>query len=155
MTDGMFRDHARAVQQDAYDAGLRMMDNDELITEWSRLEDAIAPLRETILRIEYLIQLHMESDGGTEFPSKHGTATLTPSRVTYDGNRLDQLYEHIDESELSSSGAVIPAHEVTVERRWNATKVKTFAKRSAAVRAIIEGARVEGRAKLRIKRTQR
>ena len=154
MTDGMFRDHARAVQQDAYDFGLRTMDNDELITEWSRLEDAIAPIRETMLRVEHLLQRNMESDGATEFPSTYGTARLTPSRVTYDGNRLDQLYEHIDEAELSSSGAVIPAHEETVERRWNATKVKSFAKRSAAVRAIIEGARIEGRAKLRIARSQ-
>jgi hypothetical protein len=89
MTYGMFRDHALGVKQEAYDAGLRTLDNDELITEWARLEDAIAPLRETMLRVEHLIQLHMETDGGTEFPSKDGTATLTPSRVTYDGSRLD------------------------------------------------------------------
>ena len=69
--------------------------------------------------------------------------------VSYDPDKLDALKELLPEDELVEAGALALEHEETkttvVPRRWNATKLKGFAKRGAVIRGIIEGARtIEG-----------
>jgi hypothetical protein len=130
------------------------MDSDSLLTAWSEARDLVIPLRERMERIEYRLRRAMEDDGATEFGNGNATATLRPSSTTYDADVLDGVNEYINPTELQEAGAVVPAHTVEVERRYNMTKLKPFGKRHRDVRATIEEARVLGPSRLTIARAK-
>ena len=71
---------------------------------------------------------------------------------SYDHGKLHGVLELVPEADLVDAAAYVPEHEETrtVQARWNATKLKPFGKRGAAVQEAIDAARVEGEPRLRL-----
>jgi hypothetical protein len=132
------------------DNDLGLMDNETLILEWITLRDTIEPLRDRMLTVEFRLQKNMETEGATEYSGASGRAELLTGSPRIDQDKLDAIYEYLDPLELAEAGAVKPAHTVDVERKWNMTKLKPFARRGRQVADIIEAAREYPRAKLKV-----
>jgi len=60
--------------------------------------------------------------------------------------------ELVPEADLVDAAAYVPEHEETrtVQAKWNATRLKPFAKRGVAVQEAIASARVEGEPRLKL-----
>ena len=102
--------------------------------------------RDRVGYLEMILKIEMEKAGATEFVGKEGTARLVEKGGSYDFNILDTLLEYLDEQDVVALGALLPAHQETIEvkRKWNLTKTKPLAKRGSDIREVIEKARVPG-----------
>jgi hypothetical protein len=129
------------------------MTTEEMVAEWINLDLAIKEQVQDLERLEYNIQLAMEQDEATEYPHPTHTVKLEEGRPTWDWGKLRGVMEYLDEDELYATGAYRREHKetITVPEKWNATKLKPFAKRGKDVRDVIEGARIPGRAQLKIR----
>ena len=121
----------------------------ELVREAVGLISVQRDIAERLGRCRFTLQREMKATGATEYVCDGGVAVLQERGVSYDPDKLDALKELLPEDELVEAGALALEHEETkttvVPRRWNATKLKGFAKRGAVIRGIIEGARtIEG-----------
>ena len=79
----------------------------------------------------------MNSDEATEWPQGDYTATIKDV-VEYNDLVLTMLFEHGLKDELFAKGAI---QEVPATFKWNANKVRPFAKRSGPLAEIIKNAR--------------
>ena len=102
------------------------------------------------------LRQRLEQDGATEYVGPQGSATLKERGASYDPARLETLLEYLEEEELVKAQALVPEHEETrvVPRKWNATKLKPFAKRGRDIRETIETARMVGGYNLSVKGTR-
>ena len=115
------------------------MELQELVAEVAKAEVAKREAIELYERAAWELTRMMQSEGATEAVSDTHKATLTATN-SYDASRLHAVLE------------VVPEHEETrtVQAKWNATRLKPFAKRGVAVASCIDAARIEGEPRLRI-----
>lgn len=122
---------------------LRDATDGQIIEDLLELEKLNRLIRVYADDLRFALKLRMEKRGATEVVTKQGTAALKDNRPYYSQPDLDVLLELLPEEELVDAGAYVPEHEKTetVERKWNATKLKRFAKRGRDIKDVIEGAR--------------
>jgi len=127
------------------------MDLQELVDEVAKAEVAKREAIELYERAAWELTRMMQSEGATEAVSDTHKATLTATN-SYDHGKLHSVLELVPEADLVDAAAYLPEHEETrtVQARWNATKLKPFGKRGAAVQEAIDAARVEGEPRLRL-----
>lgn len=125
---------------------VRRAENSRLVEEILKLEQVLPIMAVTADKLRLELKRRMEQDGATEYVGSLGKAVLKESRATYDPAMLDTLLEYLQPEELVETGALVPEHEETrtVGRKWNATKLKPFAKRGRVIRDAIDAARVTG-----------
>ena len=127
------------------------MELQELVAEVAKAEVAKREAIELYERAAWELTRMMQSEGATEAVSDTHKATLTATN-SYDASRLHAVLEVVPEQDLVDAAAYVPEHEETrtVQAKWNATKLKPFAKRGVAVASCIDAARIEGEPRLRI-----
>ena len=132
-------------------ADLELMDKDSLLCRLRQVMADLDPLAEQRKRIEFLLQRNMERDGATEFFGRNGKAVLE-TKLSYDPDMLDGLYELVGPQEHADAGVVIPAHTVDVDREWRMTETRErkLGKRGAGVANMIALTRTESRGKLKV-----
>ena len=118
------------------------MENDQIVADLVNLSSFLEGLQLLQEDLRFELQRRMEQDGATEYVGPYGKAELKEFGATYEPTVLDTLLEHLPEANLIEAQALVPEHEVTMPRRWNVTKLKSFGKRGKAIREIIESARV-------------
>ena len=92
----------------------------------------------------------MEAEGATEAVSDNHIASLE-TKHSYDQSRLHGVLEFIPESDLVDAGAYVPKPQALVPAKFNATKLKPFAKRGQDIRDVIDAARVEEEPRLKVR----
>ena len=127
------------------------MELQELVAEVAKAEVAKREAIELYERAAWELTRMMQSEGATEAVSDTHKATLTATN-SYDQGKLHSVLELVPEADLVDAAAYVPEHEETrtVQAKWNATKLKPFAKRGVAVQEAIASARIEGEPRLRI-----
>ena len=127
------------------------MELKELVDEVAKAEVAKREAIELYERAAWELTRMMQAEGATEAVSDTHKATLTATN-SYDHGKLHGVLELVPEADLVDAAAYVPEHEETrtVQARWNATKLKPFGKRGAAVQEAIDAARVEGEPRLRL-----
>ena len=96
------------------------------------------------------VERRMRDKGATMLAHPSFTEIALKSRAEYDQRCFDILEGLLTPEQLAK--VRVPAHEevVQVAARWNTTSVKALAKLGGEVKAVIEGARIEGPARLAI-----
>ena len=132
---------------------VQKQENDTLVSTALNLEALSSLVLDLQGEIRFELKGRMQLDGATEYVGPSGTAEIKEVGASYEPTALDTLLEHLPEAELAEAQALVPEHEETktVPRRWNVTKLKPFGRRGAAIREIIEGARVVGGHRLEVK----
>jgi hypothetical protein len=127
------------------------MELQELVAEVAKAEVAKREAIELYERAAWELTRMMQEEGATEAVSDTHKATLTATN-SYDASRLHAVLEVVPEQDLVDAAAYVPEHEETrtVQAKWNATRLKPFAKRGVAVQEAIASARIEGEPRLRI-----
>jgi hypothetical protein len=127
------------------------MELQELVAEVAKAEVAKREAIELYERAAWELTRMMQSEGATEAVSDTHKASLTATN-SYDASRLHAVLEVVPEQDLVDAAAYVPEHEETrtVQAKWNATRLKPFAKRGVAVQEAIASARIEGEPRLRI-----
>ena len=127
------------------------MELQELVDEVAKAEVAKREAIELYERAAWELTRMMQSEGATEAVSDTHKATLTATN-SYDQGKLHSVLELVPEADLVDAAAYLPEHEETriVQAKWNATKLKPFAKRGVAVQEAIASARVEGEPRLKL-----
>ena len=127
------------------------MELKELVDEVARAEVAKREAIELYERAAWELTRLMQEEGATEAVSDTHKVTLTATN-SYDQGKLHSVLELVPEADLVDAAAYVPEHEETrtVQARWNATKLKPFAKRGVAVQEAIASARVEGEPRLKL-----
>jgi len=123
----------------------------ELVDEVAKAEVAKREAIELYERAAWELTRMMQAEGATEAVSDTHKATLTATN-SYDQGKLHSVLELVPEADLVDAAAYVPEHEETrtVQARWNATRLKPFAKRGVAVQEAIASARVEGEPRLKL-----
>jgi len=127
------------------------MELHELVDLVAAAEVEAAAANEKLDRLKWNLKREMEQEGASESVSDTHKATLTASN-SYDAGKLFAVLEVVPEQDLVDARAYTPAHEETriVSARWNATKLKPFGKRGAAVQEAIDSARITGEPTLKV-----
>ena len=127
------------------------MELQALVDEVAKAEVAKREATEIYERAAWELTRLMQSEGATEAVSDTNKATLTATN-SYDHGKLHSVLELVPEADLVDAAAYVPEHEETrtVQAKWNATKLKPFAKRGVAVQEAIAAARVEGEPRLKL-----
>ena len=127
------------------------MELQELVAEVAKAEVAKREAIELYERAAWELTRMMQSEDATEAVSDTHKASLTATN-SYDASRLHAVLEVVPEQDLVDAAAYVPEHEETrtVQAKWNATRLKPFAKRGVAVQEAIASARIEGEPRLRI-----
>ena len=123
-----------------------------LAEEYLNAARIIETLQQRAIGMQNELRRKMEEEGALEFIWPGGAIVLKPGSVDYNPERLDDLTDHLEVEELVAEGALIPEHEETVPRKWNATKTKKFAKRGKRIGGIIESAKSEGPKRVTVER---
>lgn len=95
------------------------------------------------------IEEWMRSEGAQERVIAGWRITYKPPTI-WAKDRLTPLLEAVPQEQLETSGAYQPEHQVTVPASWDMRKVLPLARYSAEAARIIESARSEGVAQLKI-----
>jgi hypothetical protein len=127
------------------------MELQELVDEVAKAETAKRDAAVIYDRLSWQLMRMMVEEGATEAVSDTHIASLS-SKHRYDQNRLRGVLELVSETDLVAAGAYVPEHEETrlVESKFNATKLKPFAKRGRAIQDVIDDARVAEEPRLKI-----
>ena len=127
------------------------MELQALVDEVAKAEVAKREATEIYERAAWELTRLMQSEGATEAVSDTFKATLTATN-SYDQGKLHGVLELVPEADLVEAGAYVPEHEETrtVQARWNATKLKPFAKRGAAIQEAIDAAKMSGEPRLKL-----
>jgi hypothetical protein len=127
------------------------MELHELVDLVAAAEIEAAAANEKLDRLKWNLKREMEQEGASESVSDTYKATLTASN-SYDAGKLFAVLEVVPEQDLVDARAYTPAHEEKriVSARWNATKLKPFGKRGAAVQEAIDSARITGEPTLKV-----
>ena len=127
------------------------MELQELVAEVAKAEVAKREAIELYERAAWELTRMMQSEGATEAVSDTHKASLTATN-SYDASRLHAVLEVVPEQDLVDAAAYVPEHEETrtVQAKWNATRLKPFAKRGVAVQEAIASARIEGEPRLKL-----
>ena len=129
------------------------MTTEEMVSEWIDLNRAVKEQLGDLEHLEYAIQVALERDEATEYPHPTHSVKLENGRPTWDYSKLKGVFEYVHPVELEASRAWTPEHKetITVKEKWNVTRLKPYSKRGKDIRDVIEGAKIPGRAQLRIK----
>ena len=128
---------------------IEAMDNDQLLDELAMVKGHLQQWSDYKSQIEHEMQARMENDGATLYVGARFTAAMEVKN-TYDPALLQYLLELIPQERLTKAKAYTPEHTEVVPAKWNATKLRPFAKEGEEVRTIIEAAKVPSRPTLKI-----
>jgi hypothetical protein len=124
----------------------------ELVDLVAEAETAATVASDNYRRLAWELSRMMQAEGATEAVSDNHIASLE-TKHRYDQARLRGVLEFVPEADLVNSGAYAPEHQRLVEGRFNATKLKPFAKRGQDIRDVIDAARIEEEPRLKIRCT--
>lgn len=127
-------------------------ENDMLISLRAQLQEQIKELMDARDRIDYVLTKHMEVDGATAINHPDYEVTLLPKSIQYDPGVLQRVFEYVSMAEMVAKGAYMPEHEETVSAKFNMTRMKPLAKYHGDIGKIIEDAKLEGPAVIKITR---
>ena len=124
----------------------------ELVDLVAEAETEAAAASDNYRRLAWELSRMMQAEGATEAVSDHHIASLE-TKHSYDQSRLHGVLEFVPEADLIDARAYVPEHQALVPAKFNATKLKPFAKRGQDIRDVIDAARIEGEPRLKIRCT--
>ena len=133
--------------------GWESFDTQQLLANWSDLEQNEAYYRRARERIEFELKQRMEADGATAIAHETLTCELKTPSPKYDFGVLRGVAELVPPDEWAKG--FTPAHwsePVWVEDKFNLVKIKPLAKYGDAVAKVISDAAIPGTPRLVIRR---
>mgnify|MGYP001614673775 CR=1 FL=1 len=115
---------------------------------------AIAMAQRLLYEMEKEAEQRMAERGATSIPSERWVCELVAD-VSYDRTKFTPLKELLGETDLLACWT--PAHQelVTMPESWNTAKVKALARKYGdAALAVVEGAKVVGRPRLKFEKRE-
>ena len=131
---------------------LMATENEVLIGIRAQLQKQIEELTDARDRIDYALTKHMEADDATAISHPDYNVALEPPAPKYDPGVLRRVFEYVQVTDLTDAGAYTSEHLETVPDKWNMTKLKPFAKYHGNINGIIEDAKIEAPAIIKVKR---
>ena len=131
---------------------LRATEDDTLISLRAQVQDQIDELFDARDRIDYALTKSMEGRGATAISHPDYDVALEPPAPKYDPGVLQRVFEYVSKPELVASGAYTPEHMEKVAASFNMTKFKPLGKTHYEIRNIIEDAKLEGLAVIKVTR---
>jgi hypothetical protein len=126
-------------------------DSQTLINDYIEVTASIKALQDARGHIEMELTNRMRADEAVAIPHETHTVELVPSSLAWDYGKLAALREFLPPNEVAR--AYVPEHQetITVKEKWDMRHTRHFSKFGGVARTIIEGARLEGPRRLRIR----
>ena len=130
---------------------LRATEDDTLISLRAQVQEQIDELFDARDRIDYALTKSMEGRKATAISHPDYDVALEPPAPKYDPGVLQRVFEYVSMAELTASGAYTPAHKEMAPAKWNMTKLKPAGKYHGDINEIIEDAKLQGPAIIKVK----
>ena len=131
---------------------LMATEDDTLISLRAQVQEQIDELFDARDRIDYALTKSMEGRKATAISHPDYDVALEPPAPKYDPGVLQRVFEYVSTAEMTASGAYTPEHEETVPAKFNMTKFNPLAKFHGDIGKLIEDAKLQGPAIIKVKR---